>query len=312
MAFKTSDVLPDPILTRLAVEYGTGGPYIADLIAPVARVQADSYKFATFGREDIKLDVKATRAPGASAARVEFTKTYTAGNVKYRSLKSDIPDEIRQNDPNGDTLDARRVKVLTNKLRLEVETTIAAMLAAAANTQAAPGTKWDAANPTIRKDILAARETFRKKSGVYPNVMVLPPNVSNAVFNDDAILNLLRYTDGKILEGGARRPIEGMQIIVPGAIIDSANPGAAASIGDVWSAKEAYYLYVDQTAGDDLVALTAIRQVRSIATGKQAFVAKTWRDPDASANTDWVNVEVNQNEHVIAPELILRHQAVLT
>lgn len=312
MAFKVSDVLPDPILTRLAVEFGTGGPYIADLIAPVARVQADSYKFATFGREDIKADTKATRAPGVGAARVAFTKSYTAGAVQYRSLKSDIPDEVRQNDPNGDGLDARRVKVLTNKLRLEIEVTLAAILAAATKTHTAPSPKWDAANATIRKDILAAREAFRKNAGMYPNVLVLPPNVANAVFNDDAILNLLRYTDGKILEGGAKRPIEGMQVVVPGAIIDSANPGAAASIADVWSAKEAYYLYVDQTAGDDLAAMTAIRQIRSLATGGQAFVASRWRDPDVSAKTDWVSVEVNQNEHVLAQEFILRHQAVLT
>jgi hypothetical protein len=312
MAFKVGDVLPDPVLTRLAVELGTGGPYIADLIAPVARVQADSYKIATFGREDIKRDVKATRAPGSPAARVEFSKTYAAATVKYRSLKSDIPDEVRSNDPNGDTLDARRVKVLTNKLRLEVEAGLAALLAAATKTQAAPSTKWDGSSPKIRKDVLDARETFRKNAGMYPNVMVVPPVVKTAMFSDTAILDLIRYTQANFIATGQIPVFENMQIVVPGAIVDTSNPGAAASIADVWSTDEVYYVYVDQSAGDDIAAMTALRQVRSMATGGQAYAAMRWRDPDSSAKTDWVSVEVNQNEHVLAQELILRHMDILT
>lgn len=312
MPFKVGDVLPDPVLTRLVVEFGTGGPYIADRIAPVALVEKDSYKIAKFGREDIKRDVKAKRAPGTRGSRVSFAKTYSSASVEYRCLESDIPDEIRNNDPNGDQLNSRRVKVLTNKLRLEVEDSIHALCHAATNTSAAPGTKWDAANATIRKDVLNDREAFRKQAGTYPNKMVLPPVVKTAFFSDPGILDLIKYTDSKFIAQGSIPVFENMEIIIPGAIIDSANPNAAANIGDVWVDDEVYYMFVDESAGTDLATLTALRQVRSLATGGSPFAAYQWRDPTPTAKTDWVAVDLNQNEHLIAQEMILRRQDVIT
>lgn len=59
-------------------------------------------------------------------------------------------------------------------------------------------------------------------------------------------------------------------------------------------------------------ALTALRQVRSQASTGTPYSAYRWRDPDQSAHTDWVAVDVNQDELVIADELILRQLDVLT
>lgn len=309
---KVSDVRPDPVLTRLAVELGTGGPYVADRIAPVAIVDADTFKYATFGREEIKNDVRANRTLGKGAAEVEITKTYTAGAVEYRSLKSRIPDEIRNNDPNPGSINRRHTKVLTGKLRLIAEDRVATLVKAASNTQTAPGTKWDAANATIRKDILTAKETFRRQCGFSPNVLLLPPAVSIAVFNDTGILDLLKHTQAKLLEDGMIPRIENMEVVVPGAIKDTSNPGAAASVADIYGSDEAYLLYVDPTAGNDLSAQTAIRQVRSTATTGQPYSAKLYRDPDASANTDIVAVECNQVELTLSQAFMLRILDVLT
>lgn len=309
---KVRDVLPDPVLTRLAVELGVGGPYLADRIAPPAKVNADLFKFATWGREDIKDDVKTTRSPGVGASEVELTKTFTDGSVVHHSLKSRIPDEIRNNDPNPGSLDARRTRVLTNKLRLGIERRIAALLAAASNTKSAPSTKWDASGATIRKQILEAREQFRLQSGFSPNVMVIPPSVSAVVFNDEKVLDLLKYTQGGLLASGHIPMIENMQVLVPGTIQDTSNPGAAASVADVYGSDEVYYLYVDAQAGDDLEAQTALRQVRSLATTGEPFAAMHWRDPDSSAHTDWVSVEVNQVELALSQAMILRQLDVLT
>lgn len=312
MAGQITNVLPDPVLTALAVEFGAGGPFIADRIAPVATVQKDIFKYAKWGREDIKLDTKSSRAPGNPASEIVFAKTFVDSAVQYRSLSSRIADEMRNNDPNPGSLNSRRVKLLTNKLRLEVEKNVAAALAAATNTSAAPGTKWDAANPTIRKNILDDKETFRRQFGGSPNVVVLPPLVASVVFNDSSILDLLKYTNGGLLANGMIPQIEGMMVLSPGAIIDSSNPGASASIGDVYASDEVYYLYVDPSAGNDLEAQTSLRQVRSLATTGTAFAAYLWRDPNVSAHCDWAAVECNQIELVISQEMILRRLDVLT
>ena len=312
MAFKVSDVRPDPVLTRLAVELGTGGPYVADTIAPVASVEADVFKYAKWGREDLRKKVKTRRAIGSTANTVAFAKEWAESAVEHHALKCDIPDEIRNNDPSGDTLNARRTKVLTNQLRLGVESRIYDLLHGASKTNTAPTTKWDGTNPTIRKNILEGKEVFRLQCGMEPNVIVLPPAVKNVVFSDSAILDLIKYTDGTFLAKGSIPVIENMQVVIPGALVDAANPGAAISVAAVWAADEVYYLYVDQTAGNDLSALTALRQVRSLAAASQPFVAKSWRDPDAMTNTDWVGVEVAQKELVLADELVLRQLDVLT
>jgi hypothetical protein len=308
---QVSDVLPDPVLTALAVELGTGGPYASAQIAPTARVANDEFKYAKFGREDVKDDGKTKGAPGQPASEVGFGITYQTGSVQYHKLKSRIPDAIRANDVNG-TIDKRRTRMLTNKLLLGAEKRIKDLCHAAAKTRAAPGTKWDAANPTIRNNILDAREIFRKNAGMYPNVMVLPPIVRTVVFSDSGILDLIKYTDPQFLAKGQVPTVENMVVVSPGAIEDTSNPGATQNIADVWSDDEVYYLYVDPQAGDDLEALTALRQVRSMATGGTGLYIKAYREPDESAEADWLSAHLNQTELVIADELILRQLDVLT
>lgn len=309
----TTNVAPDPVLTRLAVELGQGGPGIADKIAPVATVVRDDFKYAKFGREETKDDVRTERAPGTGANEVTFGQTFATASVVNHSLKRRIADEMRNNAPDPGKIERRGTKILTGKLMLGNEKRVAALLEAASNTQTAPSTKWDAASgATIRKDVLAARETFRRQAGMYPNVMVVPPSVSAVMKNDSGLLELLKYTRGNLIEDGMISKFEGMSFLVPGQIEDASNPGAAQSFADVYNSDEVYYLFVDPAAGDDLEALTALRQVRSMATVAQPFTAVKWREPDATAYTDWVGVSCNQIELTIAPDLILRHLDVLT
>lgn len=306
------DVRPDPILTGLAVELGNGGGYVADIIAPVANVAADTFKYTTWARDDIKSDVRTKRAPGVGANEVVMSQTFTEGSTEDRGLKARIPDNIRKNDPNPGSVERRRVKVLTGKIKLEVENNVATMVKTASNTRSAPSVKWDAANATIRADILAAKNVFRRQCGFNPTHLVLPPDVSAVVFNNSAILELVKYTYADLLAKGIVPRIENMNIIVPGAIQDTSNPGASQVIADIYNSDEAYYLYVDPSAGDDLETMTALRQVRSQTSVSTPFAAYQWREPDVSAHADWVAVDCNQKELVLSQALMLRQLDVLT
>jgi hypothetical protein len=306
-------VLPDPVLTALAVELGTGGPGIADIIAPVATVTNDLFKYTVWGREKIKDDVRTERAPGVGANEVKFSQTWKEASVKNHALKDKIPDEMRNNAPPNAGLEEHATMVLTGKLKLGNETRVAALLTGASKTQTAPSTKWDAASgSTIRKDVLTAKEVFRRQAGMYPNVMVVPPSVATVMKNDSQILELLKYTRGNLIEDGTIPRFEGMTFLEPGMIKDTSNPGATAQIADIYNSDEVYYLYVAPNAGNDLKAMTALRQVRSTATAGQPFATLKYRDPEPSAWSDWVSVSCNQLELTIADELILRHLDVLT
>lgn len=304
-----STVLPDPVLTGLAVELGTGGPYAAGVIAPVAKVVADDFKYGEFGREDIKDDAKQEVAPGNPASEVTFNITYKSASVIERKLKSRIPDSIRKNNPSG-SIERRRTRVLTNKLMLGVEKRIAALLGVASKTKAAPATKWNAAGARIRDDILAAKTVFRRNAGMEPNVAVIPPIVFDAIAADPTLVDMRKYRED-LLASEIISEILRMKIVVPGAIEDISNPGAATNVADVWNKDEVYYLFVDPSAGDDLDAVTALRQVRSMATGAEGLYTKKFRDPDDSAEADLVSVHLNQTELLVADALVLRQLDVL-
>lgn len=307
---QVSDVLPDPVLTGVMVELGTGGPYAADVIAPVARVTNDEFKYGKFKREELKDDVKTATAPGQPASEVTFGMTYESSHVTHHKLKSRIPDVLRSNDP-FNSLNGRRVRMLTGKLLLARERRLAALCHAASKTRAAPSTKWDASGATIRADILAGKRAFRLNAGVNPNVIVLPPAVNDVVANDSDIVELVKR-QRDVLANEVLEQILQMQVVVPGAIIDTSNPGGAEDIADIWSDDEVCFLYVDPSAGDDVEAMTALRQVRSMASGAQGMYTKLFREADESAEADIVSSHLNQTELIVAEELILRQLDVLS
>lgn len=307
---QVSTVLPDPVLTGLAVELGTGGPYAANMIAPVAKVMANDFKYAEFGREEIKDDAKQEVAPGMPASEVTFGVTYKAASIVERKLKSRIADTVRNNNPSG-SIERRRTRVLTNKLMLGVEKRLAALLRGAPKTRAAPATKWDAAGAKIRDNMLAAKTVFRKNTGMEPNVAVIPPIVFDVIAADPTLVDMRKYRED-LLASEVISEILRMKLVIPGAIEDTSNPGAASNVADVWSFDEVYYLYVDPSAGDDLEALTALRQVRSMASGAEGLYTKKYRDPDESAEADLVSVHLNQLELLVADSLVLRQLDVLT
>lgn len=311
MAFgQVTDVLPDPVLTGIMQELGVGGPYAANDIAPVARVSHDEFKYGKFKREEIKADVKTASAPGQPASEVTFGMTYESGHVVHHKLKSRIADVLRNNDQ-FNTLNARRTRVLTGKLLLDCERRVAALCHGASKTRSAPSTKWDASGATIRADILAGKQAFRLNAGYNPNVIVLPPSVNQVVANDSDVLELVKR-QRDMLASEALEQILQMRVIVPGAITDTSNPGATENIADVWADDEVYYLFVDPGAGDDVEAVTAIRQVRSMASGAQGMYTKLYREADESAEADILSAHLNQTELVVAEELILRQLDVLS
>lgn len=304
------DVLPDPVLSRMSLEFGEGGPYAHDIIAPQSVLETDSFKFSIWEREELQAFWKALRTPGAPAAYIDFAKTFTPGVVEYYSLNNRIPDEVRGNDPDSTGLENRRSKILTTNLRMGIEQRIFDIInLVATRTVAAPAIKWGTHATAIPiGDILRAKNQFRLNCGYLPTHIVIPPAVMQELKQITNVVELVKHTHSDLLAKGTISDgdvIEGMIVVEPGGVTDSANPGAAASIGDIWNLDEVYLLYVDPTAGSDLAAPTALRQVRSTAAGASPFAVTKWRDPDVSAKSDVVTVENNQTEVLMSIELVI-------
>jgi hypothetical protein len=94
-----------------------------------------------------------------------------------------------------------------------------------------------------------------------------------------------------LLDGDLPPTMFGLTLVTPGAIEDTANPAAAASIARVWASKNAVLLYVDMSAATDPTAMTALTRFNSTASTGSPWAAFNWRDADPSAKTTWYRVE---------------------
>lgn len=307
-----ANVLAQPELTAVAVDYaGLPDGFVADQIAPVVEVSQDTFKYAVWNRADILNIDRTARAIGMPANTATPPKmSFVDGTVGRHALKDSIPDEILSSARNPTQVKNKRVKSIVRKLRVGIDISVKALLDASTNTDT-PGVKWDAAaNVVIEKNLDAYKKAMRDKLGVNPNTIIIPQDVVDVIRRDSTIRELIKYNPNDLLKSGTLpAPLFGMNVIIPGAFIDSANPGAASSIGSIWAGETVYLLYVDRGSLGD--TMTAVAQFRNTATSAP-FATKQWRDPDQSANLQWFSSEVAQTEKTLASEAIFKITDVLT
>lgn len=298
MSLTISDVAPDPVLTEIAMEYGDGaGGFAQDQLLPTRSVARNDYKYMTWPMRDFLQGSQydSRRAPGDTAKKITSVKgTWAEGQVNERTLKDDMPDEILANAANDAAYEAAIVRKITNSLRLEIEIEVEAEINdTTSHTSANPAAKWNhATDAAIEKDIDVAKEAFLKQCGFEPTHIVIPPAIRYVVKRDDDIRELRKYTEGGLVSNGDLPPqLFGLQVVTPGAIEDTANPGQSASIARVWNSDNVVLIYVDMAAASDPTAMTSIMRFTSDANTGTDWTAYTWRDPDPSKKTTWYRVE---------------------
>jgi hypothetical protein len=296
MALRIADVRPDPVLTEIAMQYGTGGGFATDQLLPTREVASDEFKFMSWSMRDYLQGSQfdSRRAPGDQSSIATFAAgSWDTGTVHERSLKLALEDEVRNNAPNGAIYEAGIIRKLMNALRIEVELEYRDLISDTGTiSNATPAVKWDAAaDVVIETNIDVAREAFMLQCGFEPNYILFPPAVSTAVKRDSTIRDLRKYTDPSlVVDGGLPPTLWGLNVVVPGALQDTANPGASASIARVWNSDKAILLYVDPSAATDPQAMTSVMRFASAASVGENFVARSWRDSDVDRQQEWYQV----------------------
>lgn len=312
MPKQISTVAPDPILTNLVIEYGSGGGYIADDLFPIFMPLKEEGKYAKYNREELKQDIETLRAIGAVAHQVDFDMSYETCSCEERALMGLLADRIMNNASNPEALRRRRVKILNAKIRLGVETRIKTLVndeTVIAN--AVPGIKWDGSTPTIEQDIDAAKEEFVLACGMEPNRIVIPSPVAKVVKRDPTIRELSKYTQSNLLVNGDLPPsIFNLKILIPGTIEDVSNPGTAENIARVWNQDNVILAYVDLTATDGETLTAGIQIQAKTLAGKQATIAKTWREDKVDG--EYFQVQKMTEEVIVAKECLYILKDVLT
>ena len=233
-----SSVHVNAALTNLAISY-KNAELVWDRIFSIVPVAKESDTYFVFNKEELQ-DEDALRAAGAEAREITWdvtTATYTAQEYTLRHL---IPDRVISNADVAVRPEISTTNKLMRKILLGTERRAALLCQDTRNvgTSATPSIKWDGTSPTIEKDIDTAKDTVRLAAGTEPTSILLPYKVNNAVKRDSTLRDLIRYTvPGDVLIRNGELPpiLFNLETIIAGAIRNTANEGAAESLGDVWT-----------------------------------------------------------------------------
>ncbi|MEO6323828.1 MAG: hypothetical protein ABIT01_19545 [Thermoanaerobaculia bacterium] len=315
---RPKDLRPDPWMTGFAVQYGSGGGFVADQIAPVFNVAAREFQYPIFKSEGVASEFE-SRVP-ASGRPNEIRRmkpTYLPGLAHRYALDDSLSDETRLGSlPQFTNLtsDAGRIKRIVTNLRLDADKRVRDLVVAATHS-ATPAVKWDAASGVvIEKNFDDARILFELQCGVPATHVILPKRVKNWVKRDASVRELRKYTDPTLLIDGDLPPVLwGLKPIVPGAMLNTGNPDVAMTIGldFIWGAKEAYLLHVNMDAANSQDVLTAIGQMRWGAYGTP-FAGYSWRDAHQSAKKTWYSADVYQSEKTLCDDAMYKFTAVIS
>lgn len=299
------DVQPDPVLTSFAVQYGAGGGFVTDSVAPVMAVDSFNYKYPRYAADQLDADDKIEVAAGGRPNTTSFRlPSFVTGSVIRRALDSAIPlDGANLANPNPLASEEVHVAKIVHRIKLRIEKAVKALLDAGSYS-ASPSTKWDASGNTIEKNIDDAKEAFEVRAGVPATHVIMPRAIANVVKRDSNIRALRKETNSDLLKDG-ELPFQvfGLNVIIPGALENTANPGASQSLARLWATDTCYFLHVNPAISSDGSSLTTIAQVRWSATDAP-WMALKWDEPHRSQFVKWVSCGIYQNEELVAPDAL--------
>jgi len=271
-----ADVRVDTYLTTLARDYryNEAEAFIADEVAPIKPCASSSYKYKIYGTEVLDNEIDDIKAAKSGTNEVGYDITEGSGTIPTRALKTFVSDEeIKESrDPVKPMEDA--VAFLTKRLKLLHEMRLVVLMAAT-SYGATPSNDWDHADGTPIADISLAKLTLKAACGQKATRLVAGDHVFEELAVATGILGYVKYqsfydvlaSDG---EKFASTPKLGVSPLVSSAMKDSADAGAAASLGRVIG-DDAYLV---RTASGERDAPWAIQPEAS------GFVVTKWRDED--------------------------------
>lgn len=290
----------DAALTNVSIAYKPTG-LIADMLSPVIKVVKDSDKYYEWDKATDLSIPSDRRAPGAEANLIDMKATPKNYSAEEYALKTKVTDFEKRNADSILKLEISKAQNVKTKLMLAREKRVAdnfrdATAYDSTNKVTLSGTsQWNngsyTGNPIDLID--TAIEAVRSATGMRPNVIVIPGTVANVFKNNAKVIELLKYTHATLLEGtGLPNEIRGLKLLVPGAVYNTANEGAAASLADVWG-KDIFIGYINYD-GNYMDNISFSYTFRS-----QEMETRKWRDE--AIRSDLIETSYVEDHRLVAP-----------
>jgi hypothetical protein len=245
----------DQILTQISVGFPNTG-LVGNVLYPSVTVRKQSDKYYVFGRE-AWLPEDDIRAPGDEANEIPglqlSTDTYYA---QEHALQIPVTDEERENADAPLSPDRDGTELVTGKIMIGRElaqknlATTAANYAAGMTVTNAGTQQWnDYVNSTPISDVKTGRRAINAQIFMDPNLGIIPYQVMSTLEDHPDFIERIKYSERGVITAEIIAALFGIErIVVPGAGINTANPGQAASLGYIWG-KDVLLAYVPPRAG---------------------------------------------------------------
>jgi hypothetical protein len=248
------------LLTNLSLlSIQSAADFVAPRACPVIKVrkQADRYVVyddSFFRRNEMKPRARATESAGGG---YEFDNTPNYYCDKY-SLHYDIDDDDRRNADSIFQIDAETTEYLTQQAMLNMEIDFASTVFATSTwtgsttgSDITVGTKWDNASGKPIKDVRTQRESVKKKSGQWANVLLLGSGAWEAVRENVDVIDRIKHTQFGVPTTELVAKAMGLDAIyVAGAIKTSSAEGASSeTTAFINTSADALLLYVPKSPG---------------------------------------------------------------
>lgn len=235
------EVHQDAVLSNIAESYSFEG-FIADIILPSVPVTKESDIFYRFYKEEL-LPTEDVIGDNDEAGELEWFTTTGTYVCVGRALKSFVPSRVIRNADAPIRPLVRTTEKLSRNLDLNKEIRVAALLAATVDTTGqaydinSSSTKWNThATADPLGDLEHMAEQFELACGAPPTHFVLPRKVKTHLVQCVAYKEEVKYTHGDRLENYGVLPpkLAGMIPLIAGQVKNTADEGAAESLGYVW------------------------------------------------------------------------------
>lgn len=291
----SATTLQRPDLGALAYEYAMEADqrgFIGQLLLPTFEVAEQSADYPVIPIEAILKTQDTARAPrgGYNRGDYEFeTGTYSCKEHGWEEPVDDVEARLYRR-----FFDAEQAAVMraTDILLRGYEKRVAAKVFSTSyvtNTSNV-GTEWStAATCTPKADVKTAIQAMRAASGLVPNTIAMSLKVFENLMITAEIKTYLQYTSPHLVETfEAQRRMLALyfgvaQVLVCGAMYDSANKGITFSLADIWD-DEYILLARVATSGNDLREPCLGRTFLWTADSPQLLTAEQYREDQTRSN----------------------------
>lgn len=245
------DVHVNRPLTQISIAFAQDATeFIAGRVFPTIPVEKQSDRYFEYPKDQwFRTDAQKrglSQESAGSGFEIDNTPTYFAD---VQALHKDIDDKMRPNADAPINMDSDATEFVTTQLLLRQEKDWAAKYfgtsiwtGSSTGGDITPGTLWSASGSLPISDIRTQMGAMKKKTGRRPNKLVLAEDTWDILQDNADVLDRIKLSSDKVFTTGLlARLLELDEVLIAGAVENTANEGATAVMDWVYSKSAALY-----------------------------------------------------------------------